>query len=259
MMAAEARRGRSQSSGVHAPTGPRYSPPRNAEAVPFSDLLAHCNRGRLEPKQLDFLAAVTKARDGDDVGKVFIAGDTSLLDRRCISVIGARKASPLGRQRARKFARELADRQVVVVSGLADGIDTEALTSAMDSGGRVVAVIGTPLDQAYPAKNKLLQEAIYRHHLLVSQFEQGERVFPSNFPARNRTMAALSDASVVIEASDSSGTLHQALECQKLGRWLGIARGVVEDPALTWPKKFLSYERCVVLESTDQFIAKIYG
>lgn len=147
----------------------------------------------------------------------------------------------------------------MIVSGLAEGIDTAALSSTIEHGGDVVAVIGTPLDQAYPAMNKRLQEEIYQHHLLVSQFAAGSRVFPSNFPARNRTMAALSDASIVIEASDSSGSLHQAAECVRLGRWLGIAKSVIEDTSLTWPKRFLTYEKFVPLESTDQLLAKIYG
>ena len=71
-------------------------------------------------------------------------------------------------------------------------------------------------------------------------------------------MAAISDASVIIEASESSGTLHQASECVRLGRWLAISKGVVEDPRLTWPAKFLDYKRCIVLESTDQFLEKVY-
>lgn len=191
--------------------------------------------------------------------RVHCAGDLSLVKHRCISVIGTRNVSDMGMRRAARFARELAQAQVVVVSGLAAGVDTVALQSAMHHGGRVVAVIGTSLDQAYPAQNKHLQEEIYRRHLLISQFRPGERVYPSNFPARNRTMAALSDASVIIEASESSGTLHQAAECIQLNRWLAISKSVVDDPALRWPAKFLSYERCIVLESTEDLLSRVYG
>lgn len=245
--------GRSRVSG--GPRGPRYHPPIDVRAVRFTGLLARGGRDALEPKQLDFLRSISKAEDGS----VTVAGDVDILAGQCIAVIGARKASDLGRRRARQLGRQLAERGVVVVSGLAEGIDTEALTGAIEAGGRVVAVIGTPIDQAYPAKNAELQEAIYRDHLLVSQFAIGSRVFPSNFPARNRTMAALSDASVVIEASDTSGTLHQAVECQRLGRWLVIARSVVDDPTLTWPAKFMGHPRTIVLEATDQLLASIYG
>jgi DNA processing protein len=240
------------------PRETRYTPPSSVQAIPFADLLAEGGREFLEPKQLDLLKSVTKS-DGSGGGRVFTAGDVTILRHRCIAVIGARKASELGRRRARQLGRQLAQAGVVVVSGLAEGIDTEALTGAMEAGGRVVAVIGTPIDQAYPAKNKALQEEIYRDHLLISQFPIGERVFPSNFPARNRTMAALSDASVVIEASDTSGTLHQAAECQRLGRWLVIARSVVDDPGLTWPGKFLDLPKTVILESTPQLLEDVYG
>ena len=241
-----------------ANTRQRYVPPTNAMAVQFKSLLAMSGRDRMEPKQLDFLSSVSKP-DGAAQGNVFVAGDTTLLSRRCIAVIGARKATDLGARRAEQLGRQLAEAGVVVVSGLAEGIDTAALTGGMGAGGEVVAVIGTPLDTAYPAKNARLQEMIYRDHLLISQFPTGQRVFPSNFPARNRTMAALSDASVVIEASDTSGTLHQAAECQRLGRWLVIARSVVDDPSLTWPAKFLDHPKTLVLESTKQLLSTIYG
>lgn len=233
-------------------------PPSEWHIESVASLLAGTPRGHFGAKQSDWINAVTQGASGE-AGSVFVAGDTSLLRRPCIAVIGARKASPAGAQRARQLARQLVGQDVVIVSGLAEGIDTAALSSAIEHGGSVVAVIGTPLDQAYPAKNKRLQEEIYRDHLLVSQFRSGSRVFPSNFPARNRTMAALSDASIVIEASDSSGSLHQAAECVRLGRWLGIAKSVIDDPSLTWPSRFLSYEKFVPLESTEQMLRTIYG
>lgn len=235
----------------------RYVPPAQVSAYPLAGLLAISGREALADRQMDMLASVAASDEGGQA-QVFYAGDAHLIERRCIAVIGARKATDLGRRRARQLGRQLAEAGVVVVSGLAEGIDTEALTGAIEAGGKVVAVIGTPLDQAYPAKNKALQEAIYRDHLLVSQFAFGSRVFPANFPARNRTMAALSDASVVIEASDTSGTLHQAAECQRLGRWLVIAKSVKDDPNLTWPAKFIGKPRTIILESTSQLLDTIY-
>lgn len=206
------------------------------------------------------MSFLDKGRGDDAVAlPIFYSGEIDLVDRPAIAVIGTRNVSEIGRKRATKFARELVQRGVVVVSGLAAGVDAAALLSAMAAGGRVIAVIGTPLDKAYPAENSRLQEEIYRSHLLISQFAPGERTFPSNFPARNRTMAAISDASVIIEASESSGTLHQAAECVRLGRWLGISKSVAEDPRLEWPSKFRSYERCIVLESTEELVAKVYG
>ena len=179
--------------------------------------------------------------------KVWLAGDVSLIRKPCVSVVGAREVSREGAARARRLAKELAEAGIVTVSGLAKGVDTEALTEAMNAGGRVIAVIGTPIDRAYPAENKRLQEKIYRDHLLISQFPPGKRVFPSNFPERNQLMAAISDATVIVEASDTSGSLHQAAECSRLGRWLFIAKSLSENPSLTWPQKFLAYPTTRIL------------
>ncbi|NIJ22855.1 DNA-processing protein DprA [Sphingomonas japonica] len=189
---------------------------------------------------------------------IWYSGNLALADRRAIAVIGTRDVSEIGRKRASKFARELVEQEIVVVSGLAAGVDAMALQSAIQNGGQVIAVIGTPIDKAYPAQNAPLQEEIYRNHLLVSQFAIGERTFPSSFPARNRTMAALTDASVIIEASETSGTLHQASECVRLGRWLGISKSVAENPRLEWPSKFRSYEKCIILEDTGEFVDRVY-
>ncbi|WP_441252828.1 DNA-processing protein DprA [Tardiphaga sp. 71_E8_N1_1] len=188
---------------------------------------------------------------------VFYSGHLDLLEGPAVSIVGTRDVSEDGRKRAAKLARQLAERHVVVVSGLARGVDTAALMSAMDHGGRVAAVIGTPLNKAYPAENAALQETIYRDHLLLSPFREGERVFKSNFPVRNRVMAAVSDATVIIEASDTSGTLHQASECVALKRWLFIAKSVLDDPKITWPARFLSNEKTVVLETVDDVLDRI--
>jgi DNA processing protein len=192
----------------------------------------------------------------DDGPTVFYAGAIDLVARRCVAIVGSRSVSPAGTARARKLARELSAAGVVVVSGLAAGVDTAAHEAAIEVGGRTIGVIGTPLDVAYPAKNAPLQERIYREHLLVTQFRSGSRVFPSNFPRRNKLMAAMTDATVIIEASDTSGTLHQAAECRedRLDRWLFIAKSVVDDPKLTWPKRFLGGAKVRVLEKADDIL-----
>ena len=185
---------------------------------------------------------------------LWCVGNTTLVRRRCVAIVGTRSVSQEGAARSRRLAHELASKGIVVVSGLAKGVDTEALTSAINNGGSVVAVIGTPVDRAYPAENALLQERIYREQLLISQFAPGEKVFPSNFPERNKLMAALSDATVIIEAGDTSGTLHQAAECVRLGRWLFIAKSVVDNRTLKWPSKFLPTPKCRVLAKVDDLL-----
>jgi len=186
---------------------------------------------------------------------IWCAGDISLLSRPCVAIVETREVSNLGAARARRLARELSAAGIVVVSGLAKGVDTEALTSAISAGGQVIAVIGTPTDKAYPAGNRHLQERIYREHLLVSQFPPGSRVFPGNFPTRNKLMAALSDATAVIEAGEASGALHQAAECTKLGRWLFIAQqGILDDGRLKWPADFTHYLTTRPLKSTADIL-----
>ena len=187
--------------------------------------------------------------------RLWCAGDLSLIRNPAVAVVGTRDVSPEGAARARRLARELVAAGVTVVSGLARGVDTEALTAAIGAGGRVVAVIGTPVDKAYPAENRRLQELIYREHLLISQFEPGGRTFQSHFPQRNRLMAALTDASAIVEAGETSGTLHQATECVRLGRWLFIGRSVMEKPGLRWPSKFEGEPTVHTLTSTAEILA----
>jgi DNA processing protein len=190
-------------------------------------------------------------------GRLWCVGDISLTHRKCVAIVGTRKVSSDGAARSRRLGKELAENGVVVVSGLAKGVDTEALNAAIEAGGKVIAVVGTPVNKAYPAENKHLQERIYRDHLLISQFAPDERVFPMNFPERNKLMAALSDATAIIEAGDTSGTLHQAAECVRLGRWLFIAKNVVSDLSLQWPSRFLGQPKVESFSSTKDILVAI--
>lgn len=231
----------------------RYRLPVPSAVLPLSEALSRSNRPGLEPEQLNLLSADRLARDID----LFYAGELSILDGPAVAVVGARRVTPNGAARTRRLSKELAKAGIVVVSGLAKGVDTNAHAAAIQAGGRTVAVIGTPLGKAYPAENARLQEEIARHHLLISPFAEASRVFPSNFPVRNRVMAAVTDGTVIIEASDTSGSLHQAAECERLGRWLFILRSVVEDPHLKWPKSFAKYERACVVDTAADVIDRI--
>jgi DNA processing protein len=174
--------------------------------------------------------------------QLYCAGDVSLLRRGPrVAVVGSRRASPEGLRRAAALARALVHHQMVVVSGLAEGIDTAAHTAALEAGGSTIAVLGTPLEVAYPKANAALQARIAREHLLVSEFPAGAAVQPRNFPIRNRTMALLTDATVIVEASERSGTRHQGWEALRLGRQLFLLESVAKDPALTWPADMVRY------------------
>jgi DNA processing protein len=228
----------------------RYTAPGGSQ-IALGELLAYAGRSISTEQEGLF----KKPEERDPI--IFYAGDVSLVRKPSISVIGARGASDEGLARAERIARELARAGVVVTSGLAKGIDASAHTAAIAAGGRTVAVIGTPLEKAYPAENARLQQVIYQDHLLISQFHPGQRTYPSDFPKRNRLMAALSDGSVIVEASDTSGTLHQAAECARLGRWLFIMKSVVENEELSWPQRFLGHPKTVILASAEDILSRI--
>lgn len=182
---------------------------------------------------------------------LYIAGNREIVERGArVSIVGSRKASTDGLSRARRLASILTENGMVVVSGLAEGIDTAAHTSAIDNNGRTIAVIGTPLDKCYPKKNKPLQDTIQEHHLCVSQFPSGFATRPYCFPQRNRTMALMSDATVIIEASDTSGSLSQGWEALRLGRGLFIAQSVAEDARLSWPEKLIGHGAQILSDAT---------
>lgn len=229
----------------------RYRAPATICEIEFNDLLDISGRDA-GPRQA---ALFPQSKNGGMT--VYFAGQLELLQKRCVSVIGAREVTPEGARRARKIAALLCSHDVVVTSGLAKGVDAAAHRGAIENDGKTIAVIGTAIDKAYPAENSGLQEEIYRDHLLISQFAPGTRTFASDFPKRNRLMATLTDASIIVEASDTSGTLHQAAECVRLNRWLFIMKSVVDDERLQWPKKFLNEPKVAVLESIEDVLERI--
>lgn len=170
-----------------------------------------------------------------------------------VAIVGTRNPSAEGSARARRLARELVKQSVTVVSGLAKGIDFNAHTAAIEAGGRTIAVIGTPLDKAYPAEHAALQERMCREQLVISQFQVGARVFKTNFLERNKVIARISHASVIVEAGETSGSHSQARETINLGRPLFLLRSVVDNPQLKWPRKFLELG-ALVLERTEQIL-----
>jgi DNA processing protein len=137
-------------------------------------------------------------------------GDEAVLELPMVAVVGARSCSPYGAQVARRLGRELAAAGLVVVSGLARGIDGEAHRGALDAGGLTVAVLGCGVDRDYPASHATLAERIRERGLIVSEYEPGVEPAPWRFPARNRIIAGLSAATVVVEARERSGALITA-------------------------------------------------
>ena len=196
-----------------------------------------------QPFKIDeLLGSLNEIERKNAPAELYIEGDRSLLtDGLRVAIVGSRKASSAGVRRAQALAKALVEHQITVVSGLAEGIDTVAHETAIALGGKTIAVLGTPLSQAYPAQNEGLLNLIKRDHLAISQFPEGYPAKRDNFPQRNRTMALIADATVVVEANEKSGTRHQGWEAIRLGRLVYLMQNVVDDPSLTWPKEMIEY------------------
>lgn len=179
--------------------------------------------------------------------ELFLEGDIGLLRAAPrVGVVGSRGASAAGLRRTERLVRELVGHGVTIVSGLALGIDAAAHETAMNAGGRTIAVLGTALDDVHPRQNEGLQLRIGRDHLLISQFRPGTRIRPSNFARRNRTMALICHASVIVEAGATSGTRHQGWEALRLGRPLFLLRSLVDRKDLDWPQEMIRYGALVL-------------
>jgi DNA processing protein len=148
----------------------------------------------------------------DPPGRLFVRGAASLdlMAEPAVAIVGARSCSSYGRSVARSLAREAAAAGLVVVSGMARGIDGEAHRGALDAGGRTVAVLGCGIDRDYPAAHAELARRIAETGLVVSEYEPGVEPSPWRFPARNRIIAGLCRATVVVEARERSGALITA-------------------------------------------------
>jgi DNA processing protein len=148
----------------------------------------------------------------DPPSRLFLRGNghTELLAAPSVGIVGARACSPYGALVARTLGRELARAGLVVVSGLARGVDAEAHRGALDAGGHTIAVLGCGIDRDYPAAHAALAASISEGSLLVSEYEPGVEPAPWRFPARNRIIAGLSCATIVVEARERSGALITA-------------------------------------------------
>jgi DNA processing protein len=161
-----------------------------------------------------------------------------------VAVVGNREASPEGVKRTKQLTKKLVEDGVVIVSGLAKGIDTAAHETAIEVGGHTIAVIGTPITHSYPKENAALQELIAKRHLLISQVPviayegRSSNVNRLFFPERNITMSALTQATIIVEAGETSGSLIQAKAAIKQGRKLFILNSCFER-GLVWPDKMV--------------------
>jgi len=162
------------------------------------------------------------------------ADPSEWLDRPRVAVVGSRSVTPYGRQVTEQLSRELAERGIVIVSGLALGVDGIAHTARLDTGGTTVAVLACGLDTIYPASHtQLARRILEQGGTIMSEYAAGMPGFKANFIARNRIVAGLSKALLITEATEKSGTLHTARFALEQGRDVLAVPGNITSPNST--------------------------
>jgi DNA processing protein len=219
---------------------------RLAEELLAAQCWATCRHHDLYPDSL---------RDATDAPWALIGrGDHRLLDGLepfgTVTIVGARRATSYGREIAHELGRELTAAGMVVVSGLAFGIDACAHRGALDAGA-TIAVLGCGPDVAYPAAHRSLWRRICEQGLVISEFPPGASPWRWTFPARNRIMAALAGMTVVVEAAARSGSLITADLAADLGRDLGAVPGPITSRASAGPNNLLAGGACLVRDAQD--------
>ena len=159
--------------------------------------------------------------------RLYVRGRFTDEDALAVAIVGSRAATSYGLAVAERLAADLAARGVTVVSGLARGIDSAAHRGALRAGGRTIAVLGSGVDVIYPPENRRLAGEIASHGAVVSQFEPGTRPLSGHFPARNRVIAGLALAVVVVEAAEKSGSLITAGLAGEMGREVMAVPGLL--------------------------------
>lgn len=161
---------------------------------------------------------------------LYTLGDTELLARDQVGIIGSRKATPAGLDHARRFAAELSSRELLVTSGLALGVDGAAHAGALDAGFPTIAVIGCGLDRIYPHQHRRLGGRVITHGLIISEYPPGTPARAAHFPQRNRIISGLSRGVLVVEAGLRSGSLITARMALEQGREVFAIPGSVHSP-----------------------------
>ncbi len=162
---------------------------------------------------------------------LFHKGNTDLNTQKIVSVVGTRKATEYGKEMCERIIKELVSQDVLIVSGLAYGIDTCAHRVSLESGLKTIAVLGHGLDRIYPYLNRSLAEKIIDHGGLITEFISKTKPDRENFPKRNRIIAGLADATLVVEAAKSGGALITAEIANSYNRDVFSVPGRIGD---TW-------------------------
>ena len=183
---------------------------------------------------------------------LYVRGNKSLLnEERTVALVGSRQASEHAKNSTRQIATRLGDNGITIVSGLAKGIDVAAHCAALEQGYNTISVIGTNLNQYYPAENSGVQREIEKKGLVISQFSPATKTQRWFFPLRNGVMSGISLATVIMEAGETSGALKQADYALKQGREVLIPQSAMQMKNISWPAKYVKRGAKVVNNTKD--------
>ena len=183
---------------------------------------------------------------------LYVLGEADLNAERAVAVVGTRRATNQGHDQTDRLVGQLVPLAPSIVSGLAYGIDTAAHTAALDHGLPTVAVLGHGLDQIYPHSNRGLAKRILgQGGALVTEYPMGTAINPRYFPARNRIIAALADATVVVEASEKGGALITAAIATSYHRDVFAVPGRLSDPYSRGTNNLIATQRALLLRDAD--------
>lgn len=182
---------------------------------------------------------------------LFYRGNLRSLEGLSIAIVGSRKATPYGKMVARKLGRELAQAGIVVVSGMARGIDAEAHWGCIEGGGMTIGILGNGIDVIYPRENAMLYNNVANKGLLLSEYPPGTKPEPGSFPIRNRLISGLSRGVVVVEAREKSGAMITVGYALEQGKDVFAVPGPITSANSIGPHRLLREGACLVTGVKD--------
>jgi DNA processing protein len=182
---------------------------------------------------------------------LYCLGDARVAQGASVAIVGSRRASVYGRQVTQRLAKELAETGLVVISGLARGIDCSAHLGALEADGKTVAVLGCGVDVPYPRENRRVYDRIRERGCILSEFVCGAHPAPQNFPIRNRIISGLAYGTVIAEASEFSGSLITARLTLEQNRQLWAIPGNITSPGSYGPNYLIKQGARIVLDKQD--------
>lgn len=173
-----------------------------------------------------------------------------------LAIVGSRRASTYGKYTTERFSRELAQKGITIVSGMARGIDSCAHRGALSTGGRTIAVLGSGLDVIYPPENRDLYTAISQNGAVISEFPLGTQPVSYHFPARNRIISGISYGVLVVEAGEKSGSLITARLAMDQGREVFAIPGAIDSASARGTNSLIK-QGAKLIENTDDILEDI--